>query len=476
MPYQIKKTGKKFQVIKISDGKVMGTHPSRTAARAQLRALYVNEADKSGAMTRDDVMSLLQELHDITCELGAACSISEEDASAEDETLTEPETPAEDTGEPSAEVGSEAYAAGTTKPEQARASREQMNAQYQEQQTRVNESAPGTEPRPGYSGGVEAEAEPPKPLKAQTYPNEHAARIAEPGEFESETFRRKEIAPGVSLVMGKRKKGGAMETQAYRFSAEKFTADEARAWLKDHKISGASFSAATEDKGAAGILSVSYLKSLHVPDAEQFFKDVVAVKAMGKDTIKGYLALWGDPDTVDIEAEFFTGAKSPIGSTDFWDKSLALPRPLTWSHAQDAATKNSVQIGTLVEYGDDDIGRWYTAQLDLAHRYRKAIDRLISQRAVGTSSDSAPQYVIRQPMGKGAIWLKQWPLFAAALTMTPCEPRQIGSVDYFKSLGIDLGELATSTEAGRTEQARRAELEKRVQSLKQKERELRLFA
>jgi hypothetical protein len=133
------------------------------------------------------------------------------------------------------------------------------------------------------------------------------------------------------------------------------------------------------------------------------------------------------------------------------------------------------QVGTIVEYGDDDIGRWYTAQLDLAHRYRKAIDKLVSQRAAGTSSDSAPQYVIRQPVGKGAVWLKQWPLFAAALTMTPCEPRQIGSVDYFKSLGIDLGELALGTEAAQQEQARRAELEKRVQSLVKRERELRYY-
>jgi hypothetical protein len=377
MPYKIKRNDDEYEVVKVEGGKVMGTHPSRTKARAQIRALYASEANKSDsakqAMTRDEVLALIQDLHDISMELGATCGEAVENEPAEDETT-------EGEGEqPIPEVGTEEYAAGTSASGQARNSRDEMSAMHQEQQAQANEEQPGTEPRPGYS----------RPQK--------------------------------------------------------------------------------------GVVSVAYIKSLHVPQPEQFFRDVVAVKATGKDTIRGYLALWGNPEAVDIETEFFTGAKSPFGPTDFWDNSLALPRPLTWAHGQDAATKNMAQVGTIVEYGDDDIGRWYTAQLDLAHRYRKAIDKLVSQRAAGTSSDSAPQYVIRQPVGKGAVWLKQWPLFAAALTMTPCEPRQIGSVDYFKSLGIDLGELALGTEAAQQEQARRAELEKRVQSLVKRERELRYY-
>jgi hypothetical protein len=128
--------------------------------------------------------------------------------------------------------------------------------------------------------------------------------------------------------------------------------------------------------------------------------------------------LWGDPAKTDLEQEYFTK------STDFWDKSLGLPRTLTWDHALDDTMKANPVIGEITEMGDDEIGRWYVAQLDRNHKYRKAIDQLIEKKAVGTSSDSAPQYVVKEKTGK-AVWLKQWPLFAAALTTTPCEPRML---------------------------------------------------
>jgi hypothetical protein len=428
-----------------------------------------------------------------------------------------------------------------------------MNAMYQEQQTRVNNAEPGTEPRPGFSRN-------PKGDKSTSFQDKtDSIRQAWVSKFDSSTSKpgssigwiqdvlddgvvvsqsdglylypyvmssdgnvtfgvpskvKREYLPTKGLTISiatmrilcpdcatemerkgfksiqwsalkegdvsnlaehmKKKLGGDPNFFTKCMDADETADANDREALcaRLHKEVTGIWPAEHEGKGA--MLSVNYIKSLHVPDAEQFFRDVIAVKSIGKDTVKGYLALWGDPDTVDIESEFFTGAKSPIGATDFWDKTLALPRPLTWSHAQDKATKQIAQVGALVELGDDDVGRWYVAQLDLSHRYRKAIDKLISQRAIGTSSDSAPQYVIRQPVSKGATWLQQWPLFAAALTTTPCEPRQIGSVDYFKSLGIDLGELALGTEAAQHE-ARRAEIEKRVQSLKPKERLLKLY-
>jgi hypothetical protein len=83
-------------------------------------------------------------------------------------------------------------------------------------------------------------------------------------------------------------------------------------------------------------------------------------------------------------------------------------------------------IGDILEMGDDEVGRWYVAQLKRNHAYRNAVGKLIDKKAVGTSSDSAPQYVVREQVGKG-VWLKQWPLFAAALTTTPCEPRMFNA-------------------------------------------------
>ena len=210
--------------------------------------------------------------------------------------------------------------------------------------------------------------------------------------------------------------------------------------------------AARKDKPQADEPSVKanlrYLKALGIDKPDQFFADVVAVKSIGGDEIKGYLALWGNPDRVDIEGDYFTK------STDFWDGVLSTPRPLTWNHGQDRDTfKSADVVGQITAIGDDDTGRFYTAMLDRSHKYRKAISKLIDRRILGTSSDSAPQYVIREQTGK-SHWLKQWPLFAGALTDVPAEPRMIGSIDYFKGLGVD---LATLISAEAAQQARRAD-------------------
>jgi hypothetical protein len=66
-----------------------------------------------------------------------------------------------------------------------------------------------------------------------------------PDSFQADTMRSKDIAPGIRIIIGKKPGSSSMETQAYRFDSGKFTADEAKAWLKDHKIEYISFEAAT---------------------------------------------------------------------------------------------------------------------------------------------------------------------------------------------------------------------------------------
>ena len=49
MPYKIRETpGGKWQLVKISDGKVMGTHDSKAKALAQERAIYASEGRRRG--------------------------------------------------------------------------------------------------------------------------------------------------------------------------------------------------------------------------------------------------------------------------------------------------------------------------------------------------------------------------------------------------------------------------------------------
>lgn len=69
------------------------------------------------------------------------------------------------------------------------------------------------------------------------YPNEHAARVRDPGSFEPNSFRSKELKDGVRLILGKLKGGNdSMVVQAYRFSVDNFTVEQAKKWLEDNKV------------------------------------------------------------------------------------------------------------------------------------------------------------------------------------------------------------------------------------------------
>lgn len=180
----------------------------------------------------------------------------------------------------------------------------------------------------------------------------------------------------------------------------------------------------------APTLNLDYIKSLQLESMPE-----VAVKFTALHEIKGYTYIWGGQNMTDVEREYFTK------DTNFWDEQLGKsPRPLTWDHAQDEDFKGSPLIGQIVDFGDDEVGRWYVGKLERSHRYRKAIDALIAAGKLGTSSDSAPQYVQRVKTGK-ATWLKEWPWFASALTDVPAEPRTIASTEFLKSIGVQLPEM-----------------------------------
>lgn len=68
------------------------------------------------------------------------------------------------------------------------------------------------------------------------YANEHSARIVSPDKFQEGSFRRKNIESGIDIIFGKLKGETKTTTQAYRFKTSKFTAAEAKAWLKKNKI------------------------------------------------------------------------------------------------------------------------------------------------------------------------------------------------------------------------------------------------
>lgn len=80
------------------------------------------------------------------------------------------------------------------------------------------------------------------------YPNIHSARVRDPGDFISTTFRTVPITAGIQLISGKLVKGGPMTAQAYHFDKKVFTPVQAKAWLKKHNIKYISFEAAEAKK------------------------------------------------------------------------------------------------------------------------------------------------------------------------------------------------------------------------------------
>lgn len=65
------------------------------------------------------------------------------------------------------------------------------------------------------------------------FPNEHSARIVNPGKFESFARQNDELGQGIDVIFGIRKDGKS-EIQAIRFDKDRFTLEEARDWLKRH--------------------------------------------------------------------------------------------------------------------------------------------------------------------------------------------------------------------------------------------------
>ena len=85
---------------------------------------------------------------------------------------------------------------------------------------------------------------------AKPYPNEHACRLRQPGDFQADTFKRvtrEHEGKKYSVIMGKLEGEDTMTEQAYRYPKDTWEAAEARSHCKDHD---GSFEAASESSRA----------------------------------------------------------------------------------------------------------------------------------------------------------------------------------------------------------------------------------
>lgn len=158
-----------------------------------------------------------------------------------------------------------------------------------------------------------------------------------------------------------------------------------------------------------------------------------AIKALDGDTIGGFAVLFGSSDMPDLSEhrDYFTK------STDYWLDRFGWPRPMTYHHGLDPDTADDPIVGQWTKAIVKDEGIWLEGQLSRAHRYHGAIKELVRRGYLKLSSDSAPQWVLRERQPNGANEVKRWPLITASPTVIPAEPR-IGGLS-FKTLLAELG-------------------------------------
>ncbi len=149
-----------------------------------------------------------------------------------------------------------------------------------------------------------------------------------------------------------------------------------------------------------------------------FGAEVKAVGPVGDDGLKveGYLIRFGDPDSTDLEGDYFTPA------TDF-GLEYATKSPVYFNHGLPLPTPdgNLVRIPDAVGEGElklTDDGVLIEAVIYNRQRW----ERLVSE--LGWSSGTASHLVEREEVRPGVYRVKRWPLgLDASLTPIPADPR-----------------------------------------------------
>jgi cation transport regulator ChaB len=146
-------------------------------------------------------------------------------------------------------------------------------------------------------------------------------------------------------------------------------------------------------------------------------KSSLALKSTGPDTVEGLAIPF---DSYDTDRETFT--KSTDLCLEWFGKS---GRPLLYDHGLDEP--GALVVGRQEDFEERADGLWAQSQLKRNTRYRKAIDRLIDEGALGYST-GAMQHLAKKN-AKGEI--TRWPWVELSMTPIPAHPATL--LHYVKS-------------------------------------------
>lgn len=158
-----------------------------------------------------------------------------------------------------------------------------------------------------------------------------------------------------------------------------------------------------------------------------------AVKAIDRTAegikVGGYIVLFGGVGDLSSKKDVFTAA------TDF-GLEVAHKGRLRWQHGLDPQIGRRVLGVAESKSEPDTVGLWAEGWMRIRDDYDRRIATWIEAGKVGFSTSVNPLMMARKAIGDGRHEITEWPLGGAdwTLTLTPADPRQVGSAVTLKSL------------------------------------------
>jgi len=157
------------------------------------------------------------------------------------------------------------------------------------------------------------------------YPAEHACRLEDPDKFDRFRRQNDKFGEGIHAIWGI-KGSNPVELQAIRFSADKFTADEAREWCKEHKYTCRPFEPAGGkaedgvsvcDPEGEGKTVIPYLKQKLAPEDEKWDAGAEVAKATVEDL--KVMCAWYDGANPDLKGSYKLPHHKADGYATVWN-------------------------------------------------------------------------------------------------------------------------------------------------------------
>jgi hypothetical protein len=144
-----------------------------------------------------------------------------------------------------------------------------------------------------------------------------------------------------------------------------------------------------------------------------------AVRAMRGNHIEGYLALWGDRDTVDCVGTWFDRNRKPDFGLAYKNNPYHfLPLRLGYEHGMDSEVGVEI-IGEITELGEDDLGVWFKGELNEDSPFYNRVRGELEAGELSTSSSSGSHTAKFDAENR----FDKWWLLEHTLTKYPCEGR-----------------------------------------------------